>query len=61
MKPIDPLAVPPPRASVRRNTRPAGHQPEEGGQTEEQAFYAAQEEAFTDLRARHAARPRRKR
>lgn len=31
------------------------------GESEEQAFYAAQEEALTDLRAYHAARPRRKR
>jgi len=30
-------------------------------QTEEQAFYAAQEVAFADLRAYHAGRPRRKR
>ena len=30
-------------------------------ETEEQAFYAAQEVAFADLRAYHASRPRRKR
>ena len=29
--------------------------------TDEQAFYAAQEVAFADLRAYHASRPRRKR
>lgn len=61
MKPNDPVAVPPPGASGRRNTRPARRPPQDAGQTEEQAFYAAQEEAFSDLRARHAARPRRKR
>ena len=34
---------------------------EEGSETEEQAFHAAQQAALADLRAYHASRPRRKR
>jgi hypothetical protein len=34
--------------------------PEVQALTDEEAFYAAQEEAFADLRARSQARPRRK-
>jgi hypothetical protein len=61
MKPTEsPAAVSP--AEVRR--RSVDVQPDavaEEAQTEEQAFYAAQEVAFADLRAYHASRPRRKR
>lgn len=45
------------RKGARPERRPAR---DEGASTEEEAFYAAQEEAFADLRVRNQARPRRK-
>jgi len=62
MKPVESVPPATPVADSRR--RSLDVQPElaaEELQTEEQAFYAAQEVAFADLRAYHASRPRRKR
>jgi hypothetical protein len=61
MKHSDSLTSPPRSDPRRRSTGSARKQAEESVSTEELAFYAAQEEAFSDLRAYHAARPRRKR
>jgi hypothetical protein len=62
MKHSERVAFSPPRSDRRRSgTGAVPRQAAESGPTEEQAFYAAQEEAFADLRAYHAARPRRKR
>jgi hypothetical protein len=48
---------PPDQASALTERRPV---PVRGTTTDEEAFYAAQEDAFADLRARNQARPRRK-
>ena len=62
MKPTESPPSAAPVADSRRRTLDV--QPDgvaEESLTEEQAFYAAQEVAFADLRAYHASRPRRKR
>jgi hypothetical protein len=62
MKPIEapPVSAPLP-AEGERATGATGGQVKGSPPTDEQAFYAAQEEAFTDLRAYHSSRARRKR
>jgi hypothetical protein len=62
MKPTESVPSVAPVAGSRRSTPTVQcDEVAEEGQTEEQAFYAAQEVAFADLRAYHASRPRRKR
>jgi hypothetical protein len=62
MKPTEsvPSAIPV-EGSRRRGPDVQRDDAAEESETEEQAFYAAQEVAFADLRAYHASRPRRKR
>jgi len=61
MKPTESPAAASPAEVRRRSVDMPSDVVVEETQTEEQAFYAAQEVAFADLRAYHAGRPRRKR
>jgi hypothetical protein len=62
MKPAKSLPLGSPVAENRRRSPDLqGSDAVTESQTDEQAFYAAQEVAFADLRAYHASRPRRKR
>jgi hypothetical protein len=61
MKPAKSLPSAAPAESHHRRPLAQSEAVAEELQTEEQAFYAAQEVAFADLRAYHASRPRRKR
>jgi hypothetical protein len=62
MKPAKSLPQASPVAESRRRTPDLqGSETAAESYSDEQAFYAAQEVAFADLRAYHASRPRRKR
>lgn len=62
MKPTQsPPSIVPADAPGRRGEGVLREAAKAEAETEEQAFYAAQEVAFADLRAYHASRPRRKR
>lgn len=60
---MKPKAAPLPTASDAREAKqakPVLLPDDEGELTDEEAFYLAQEEAFTDMRVRYQAWPRRK-